>query len=348
MKNQNNETGKVLAIIEEVQASFNFIVLGLKTLKEQNSSISNNHVVLQLLAFGFERIIKILILLKEKHLTGEYPELQRAKDKFRSYNNGHGIETMLDVLIVYGKTNNSIQTIPMLKEDMEFIEKDKPFRDFLKIITEFSIQQRYYYIDTIVSHKPNINFNPFNQFKSFIYSFVEGVDVSQMSYEQEEKHFINGAIVCIEKGVRGISRFFTHYLDVTGRQYYNDFSNFILLDDKDLGLQKYTKKKSFPSDNYKPINVFSFLFLLIVLNAKSKTLYSHDYPDWAFTARKVNVYALKRKYFFTKIGKRVFALTGATTIRYKIPTYFASKDLKPKDYVIYLLEEAKQLDNLKI
>lgn len=344
MINQNNEVGKVFSTIEEVQASFNFIALGLKTLNEQNSSISNNHVVLQLLASGFERIIKILILLKEKHLTGKYPELQKAKDKFKTYNNGHGIEAMLDELIVYGKANNSVHKIPMLQDDMEFIERDKSFREFLKIITEFSIQQRYYYIDTIVLDKPNYSFNPFNRFKTFIYSFSDGVDVSQMTYEQEDRHFINQGIVCIEKGVRGISRFFTHFLGVIGKQYYNDFSNFILLDDKDLGSLKYTIKKSLPSDNYKPIKVFSFSFFLILLNAKSKNLYSWDYPDWAFTIKKVKVYSLKSNfYFFAKIGKRVFALTGATSSRYKIPTYFASTYLKPKAYATYLLEEAKLL-----
>lgn len=341
MKNKIHEVEKITATIEEIEASFNFIALGLKSLNKQNSSISNNHVVLQLLASGFERVIKILLLLKEKHLTGKYPELLKAKDKFKNYNNGHGIETMLDELISYGKTIHSMQTIPMLREDLEFIELDKFFREFLKIITEFSIQQRYYYIDTIVSNKPNLNFNPFTRFKAFVYSFSEGGDLSQLSYEQEERYFIHKAIVCIEKGVRAISKFFIHCLGDLGRQHYKDFSNFILLNDKDLGSLKYTEKKRLPSDSYKPINGYSFLFLQILLSAKSKTLYSNDYADWAFTVDKVKVYSLMNKYYFAKIGKQVFALTGATSTRYKTPTYFASEKLKPKAYAIYLLEKAR-------
>lgn len=58
----------------------------------QTSSVSNNHVLLQLLSSSFERVIKILLLLKDKHLTGNYHELQKAKDKFNKYINGHGID----------------------------------------------------------------------------------------------------------------------------------------------------------------------------------------------------------------------------------------------------------------
>ena len=63
---------KLLAITQEVEASFNFVELGLLNMREQKTLESNNHVTIQLLSSGFERIIKILLLLKEKHLTGNY------------------------------------------------------------------------------------------------------------------------------------------------------------------------------------------------------------------------------------------------------------------------------------
>lgn len=53
MKKRYIEALKSNAIFEEIEASFKFIVLALKTLKEQNSSVSNNHVPLQLFASGF-------------------------------------------------------------------------------------------------------------------------------------------------------------------------------------------------------------------------------------------------------------------------------------------------------
>ena len=282
--------------------------------------------------------------MKVRYLTGKYPEEQIKKNYFGIYDNGHGIEKILNELIKYSKTVDIMQRVPMVKEDLDFIENNKSFREFLKIITEFSIKQRYYYIDTIVLKNPNKNTNPFARFKNFIYSFGNGTDLTELTYKQEERLFIQGAIICIEKGVSAISRFFTHGLGDFGKQFYDDFSSFILLNDKDLGKLKYTEKKKLPSDNYKAINPFSLSFLAISLSSKSKTLYSKNYDNWAFTVDKVKVYFKAPNFYFTKIGQKVFALTGKTCTKYKIPIYFSSEKLKPKAYALYLLDEAKTLN----
>src|SRR5690606_17831150 len=114
------------------EASFKLIATGLKNLNEQTSFVSNNHVPLQLLSSGFERVLKILLLLKDKHLTGSYPELSKARERFKNYNNGHGIVKMLDELIIYSKTVDTMQRVPMVKEDLDFIENNNSFREFLK------------------------------------------------------------------------------------------------------------------------------------------------------------------------------------------------------------------------
>ena len=63
--NETLDIEKIVAIAEEVDASFSFIKDGIRYLDNQNSAVSNNHVPLQLLASGFERLVKILLLLKE-------------------------------------------------------------------------------------------------------------------------------------------------------------------------------------------------------------------------------------------------------------------------------------------
>lgn len=67
-----HEVEKIVAITEEIEASFKLITVGLKNLNEQTSSISNNHVPLQLLSSGFERVIKILLLLKTRKTSTRY------------------------------------------------------------------------------------------------------------------------------------------------------------------------------------------------------------------------------------------------------------------------------------
>lgn len=337
------EVLKSNAIFEEIDASFKFIVLGLKTIKEQNSTISNNHVSLQLFASGFERIFKILLLIKDKHETGKFPELIKAKNRFKSYDNGHGIEKMLTELIDYSEKIDLFQKIPMLVEDFEFLKTDSSFKKFIQIITEFSIQQRYYYIDTLVLEKENTNFNPFEEFKKLILSFEENVDVEKQSYQKEDEIKIINTIVCIEKGTRAISRFFTHGFEDLGKRYYHEFSNFIILKDDDLGKLKYSEKKLPKYKCYSPISIFSLDFLSIKINSKSKTIKSSSVKDWAFTVENVKVYSHKNYLFFTEIDSKIFALTGKTSSRYKIPIYFSSDKLKPRMTANYLLDEAKKI-----
>jgi hypothetical protein len=335
------EIEKIVAITEEVDASFQFISSGLKNLKEQTSIVSNNHVTIQLLSSGFERILKIMLLIKDKHLDGKFPELQIAKKRFSNYNNGHGIEKMLDELIEYSYEVELMQRIPMVVEDVEFIKSNSNFREFLNIITEFSIQQRYFYIDTIILENRNQNKNPFSHFKEFILSFDEGVDKEKQSYSEEDAIRIKNAIICIEKGA--ISRFFTHGFDGLGQQYYDDFSNFIFLNDEDLGKLNYAEKKTRLSDTYKPLSSNSLQFIKILSISKSKIINSSEYTDWPFTVHSVKVFSLNGNFFFAKIGNEIFALTGKTSTHYKIPSYFASNKLKPRQNALYLLDNAKLL-----
>lgn len=336
------EAQKIGAIVEEVDAAFDFISSGLKNLKEQKTSVSNNHVTLQLLSSGFERLVKILLLIKDKHIDGTYPGLEVAKKRFSKYNGGHGIKSMLDELMIYSESVELMQDIPMVKEDLNYLQLDSDFTKFIEIVTEFSISQRYFYIDIIASEKISNKYNPFDSFKQFILNFNRNIDTSKLSYEEEENIAIKEATICIEKGARALSRFFTHGFDSLGRQFYNKFSNLLLLKDKDLGTLNYTEKKINPSDTYKPITKFSLEYFPFI-GAATKTLLSKDYPDWPFLVDQLKVYYVKPFFYCVMIDEKLFSLTGATATKYKLPLYNKSDKLKPKGYARYLLEEAQKL-----
>ena len=126
MLNENhNDIFKTDAIIEEVEASFNFIVEGIRDLNNKSYTIANNHVALQLLSSGFERLVKILLLLKEKKEKGKYPELTKKDNYFHQYNNGHGIDKMIDELIIYSETQELMKRIPIVADDIAYLKSDK-------------------------------------------------------------------------------------------------------------------------------------------------------------------------------------------------------------------------------
>ncbi|EFK57043.1 hypothetical protein ACFU8T_07705 [Sphingobacterium spiritivorum] len=335
---------KSYAVTQEVEASFKFIESGILNLQAQKFAVLNNHVTLQLLAAGFERLLKILLLLKEKELNGDFPELELAKKQFNKYNGGHGIGKMLDELLEYSEGVEEMKNIPMIEEDIRFLKEDEKFTILIDILTEFAISQRYFYIDTIVLNKENTASNPFEKFTSFVYSFNKNIDTDNLSYEEEDKLAIKNSIICIEMGVRAISSFFTHGLGDLGRQYYGDFSSFILLKEKDLGSLDYTKSRVAPHELYVPMSKYSLKFLGLKMDSKSKLIVSSEYEDWPFSVGSIKVYFTGSRYYFAEIGNKIFALTGATSRDYEIPTYFKSKKLKPKGYALFLLEEAKKLN----
>lgn len=336
---------KAMAIMAEVEASFKFIKLGLLDLRSLNEVVSNNHVALQMLSSGFERLIKILILLKEKHTTGSFPALNVGKSFFRKYKGGHGIDVMLEELLVYSEGVPEMSANEMVKEDMLFLKEDKDFLLFMHLLTEFSIVQRYFYIDTIVIEKENPEINPFKLFTNFIYGFLKGIDQSQMSYKEADTLAIKMTISCVEKGVRGISRFFTHGFRSLGRQYYADFSSFILLRDEDLGEIKYAEPSVAKSERYVPIKKGSLKYFKLISLSKTKVLKSSDFAEWTFDIDKIKIIYAGGILYLAEIGNEIFALTTHTSNHFEIPNYFKSKHLKPRAHAIFLMDEAKKLNS---
>lgn len=337
------EIEKVAAIMNEVEASFKFIATGLKLMKQQGYIVANNHVPLQSLASGFERLVKILLLIKDKYLTGDFAQHSKAKERFARYDKGHGIEKMLDELLEYSETIPLMNSTPMVRSDMDYLKNDRHFRLFLHIISEFSKYERYYYIDVIASKNYPKSQNVFQTFMNFLYSNTIEQDTSNLTHKQGEEAALQASIICIEKGARAISRFFTHGFGNVGTMYYKDFSRLILLDDKDLGVLDYTEKKVDISNCYQAKTVFSFLYLKISLLAKSKILHQNDYSNWPFKIKKAVVYNYKGQFYFVEVGNEIFSLTGKTSAFFKLPLYHESKHRKAKDYVNFLLEEAQKL-----
>ena len=177
------EIEKIDAIGEEIEASFNFIKEGIKSLKNQSSFVSSNHISLQLLSSGFERLIKILLLLKEKHLTGEYPNTEGNRNYFGQFDNGHGIKKMVNNLISYSEDIELMNKNTIVIEDLDYLKNDARFNTFLEIITDFSKFQRYYYIDTIVKKERKGN-NSFAKFKLLICSYSDDIDITKLTYDE--------------------------------------------------------------------------------------------------------------------------------------------------------------------
>jgi hypothetical protein len=84
--------------------------------------------------------------------------------------------------------------------------------------------------------------------------------------------------------------------------------------------------------------------VILKLCAASKLIRADEYTDWPFSVGSIKVYFTKPNFYLARIGEETFALTGATSTYYEIPTYFKSPLLKPKGHATYLLETAQGLN----
>lgn len=335
------EYTKENAVWIEIDASFHYIKSGLLILKKEKNINYNHHITLQLLASGFERILKILLLLRHKHLNGDFPETEGNKNYFSVFGNGHGIYQLLGALIEYSDEQERMQENLMVAEGLLYLRSDKQFREFMSIITEFAKYGRYYYIDTVVK-SDHQGINPFEKFEDFLDSFYN--ESEQRTYLQEDELAITKAIGCIEKGAYAIARFFTHGLGEMGKVFYSDFAGYLLLKDLNLGKMEYAEQKTPISESYQAMSSRSARFLAIKLTSKSNSLNSKQYTNWPFQINKVKVYYTGGINYLVEIDQKVFALTTKTGHDYKVPIYLKSNKLKPKGYATFLLEEAQKLN----
>ena len=338
---EQEEYIKENAIRIEIDASFHYIKSGLLILKKEKNINYNHHITLQLLASGFERILKILLMLRHKYLNGTFPETEGKKNYFSAFGNGHDIQELLETLVKYSDEQESMQENQMVTEGLLYLKSDKQFKEFMSIITEFAKYGRYYYIDTVVK-ADHQGVNPFEKFEYFLDSFYTESD--QRTYVEEDELAITKAIGCIELGAAAIARFFTHGLGEMGKSFYSDFAGYLLLKEVNLGKLEYAEKKLPTSKGYQPLNSRSVRFLAIKLISRSSSLRAKDYPNWPFKVKKVKVYYTGGINYLIEIDHKVFALTGKTGHDYKVPVYQKSDQLKPKAYANFLLEEAQKLN----
>lgn len=343
MRNNVNETIKIGAIIEEVSGAYSHIISGIREIKN-NSLFLENHVALQNFASGFERLVKILLLIKEKHITGSFPEKDKG-NYFSKYNNGHGIKLMIKTLIEYSSQVDLMMKIPMIKNDIDYINNDPFINEFFDIISDFSYKNRYDLIDKIVHSNPLEKANvrtPFERFRGLIYSLNSNLDLTNLTEKEEEEIIIKGTIIRIEKAVRALVRFFTAGFGDLGKSLYGDFSTFVYMLDDRLGQLKYLETKVDLQSTYKPLKKGDVLFLDIKTLGKSKIIDSNNYSDWAFKVNSVIVYNYNGNQY-TEIDSLIYALNGQGSTLHKIPLYFASPQLKPRQYATFLLKEAQKL-----
>lgn len=338
MDNKGFEVAKIAAVIEEIDGAYQLITGGIAELKKDSSPVLSNHVCLQLLSSGIERLVKIFLFLREKDQTGQFPSIAKG-NFFSNYGNGHDIGAMLQELL---KSSNEFELMQSsgIQAEIDFLANDSNCQKLIKILSDFGKWSRYFYIDTIAKDK-SPETNCFSDFRALVFSFaIEGV-TDQLSIKDEDRLLKDQVIVLVERTTRALARFFTHAFNGEGRKYYASFSTFLTLADADLGKSKYLVKIE-PKRN--PISSYSPAGIRVKLFGKSKKIVASQVREWPFTVDSVVVYNHNEgSHCLVEVGNEIFALNGTATSYYQIPLYFESKYLIPRKSCTDLMDFAKNL-----
>ncbi len=136
-----NKIIRKFAIFEEFETSIRLIQLGLGEIQNLNSNNDFYFLPFQLLQQGFERFMKMYILVWKFHEESELPNANFFKEL------GHDIERILERIL----SNHYFESmsIQILEEDKKYIQNDEELWCLLHILSEFGKMARYHNFDII-------------------------------------------------------------------------------------------------------------------------------------------------------------------------------------------------------
>lgn len=142
-----HDTVRFLCLLDELETSKELLKSGFGHLQEIDMGSTFYHLPHQLLASGFERLMKCYIAVVRKGRDRTYPDKKAMKSL------GHDLESLLETICTehFGGTER-----PRLQQDLTFIKTDPVLKDCVRILSLFGKMGRYYNLDVVAGadHRP--------------------------------------------------------------------------------------------------------------------------------------------------------------------------------------------------
>ena len=142
-----HDTLRFLCLLEELETSRELLKSGFGHLQEIDMGNTFYHLPHQLLASGFERLMKCYIAVVRKGHDGTYPDRKAMQSL------GHDLESLLETICTkhYGGTHRLL-----VRQDLDFIRTDPVQKDCVRILSLFGKKGRYYNLDVVsgARHEP--------------------------------------------------------------------------------------------------------------------------------------------------------------------------------------------------
>ena len=152
----DSDPGQPLSLIEETVTAVTFLQAGIAGLERPDALDDAGHIVLQNLASGFERLLKVGLIFHALQTTGWVPERLWPKSV-----NGHDVVALFDLVLsrCYAPAFWTEQA-PAILEDVQFLSSDSLFRGLIGILAHYGMAGRYHDLDTARGQPPEPESSP--------------------------------------------------------------------------------------------------------------------------------------------------------------------------------------------
>lgn len=311
-----NESIRTMCLIEELETARNLIESGFGELQEIRVDNDFYHLPHQLLASGFERLIKCYFCLVYEARHGQYPDTSYLREEL-----GHNLQKLKKTLVDdYYVPNN----ISLLCDDLEFLRTDILLERIINVLSEFGQKARYYNLDIITgSQKPPID--PKKEWEAIERDIEDATPyLSSDSMEALNRDYyprVNAKIIAkLERLFRAIALQFT--LGEHGdklKQFSSTIGSFRNLKNEDFGMTDYRRSVKISRQTK---DLWSKRSKADVLKSRwpSILISREEYgEDWPFRFNEVVIECREKLFFIINIEGYDFALNGAANSRYGYP-----------------------------
>ena len=311
-----HDAARFLCLLDELETSRELLKAGFGHLQEIDNGSTFYHLPHQLLASGFERLMKCYIAVVRKGRDGTYPDRAAMKSL------GHDLKSLLETICSehYGGTQRAL-----VQQDLAFIRTDPVLKDCVKILSLFGKMGRYYNLDVVAgaSHSP---MDPKGEWEA-LESRVEDPIPYLSDLERLHRDYyprVNCALIArMERLVRAIAMQFTlgGHADPVGEigrlsVVYQEFRN---LRDHQFGTVDYRRSVEIlrgDSDQWIRRSDQEIAESGWPSLAVSKAEFG---DEWPFRNDRVTVECRDGLFYIVNIGGYDFALNGAARSRFGLP-----------------------------
>ncbi len=300
---------------DELETSRELLKSGFGHLQEIDMGNTFYHLPHQLLASGFERLMKCYIAVVRKGRDGAYPDRAAMKSL------GHDLESLLETICTkyYGGTQRDL-----VQQDLAFIRTDPVLNDCVRILSLFGKMGRYYNLDVVAGagHGPMDPEGKWKALESRVEDPIPYLGNQERLHRDYYPRVNSGLIARMERLVRAIAMQFTlgghpggelRLLSVVYQEFWNlpddQFGNVeyrrsveILRGDTDQWIRR--------SDQEIAASGWPSL-------AVSKAEFG---DEWPFRDDRVTVERREGLFYIVNIGGYDFALNGAARSRFELPS----------------------------